>query len=87
MKNSSPYPAPAGITTSSRYAVTVNGESSCTYLTTSPKEAEFTAGHTASWTSYDLRGPCEIRIRRMGRPPTWPVAIFPTVAVEEKETT
>lgn len=62
------YPAPADIPPSNRYAVTVNGESSFTYLTTSPKEAEFTPGHTASWTSFDLLGPCEVRIRRLGRP-------------------
>ncbi len=62
------YPAPAGITPSHRYEVSVNGASSFTYLTTGPAEAEFTAGHTASWTSFDVHGPCEIRIRRPNRP-------------------
>ncbi len=41
---------------------------SFTYLTTGPVEAEFTAGHTASWTSFDLHGACEVRIRRLGGP-------------------
>ena len=62
------YPAPTGIAASNRYAVTVDGHASFTYLTTGPAEAEFTAGHTASWTSFDLLGPCEVRIRRPGRP-------------------
>ena len=48
------YPVPAGIPPSTRYAVTVDGQPSFTYLTTGPAEAEFTAGHTASWTSFDL---------------------------------
>jgi hypothetical protein len=63
------YPAPPGVPASDRYAVTVDGRPSFTYQTTGPAEAEFTAGHTASWTSFDLlRGPCELRIRRIGRP-------------------
>ena len=62
------YPAPKGIAPSSRYTVTINGMPSFTYLTTGPAQAEFTAGHTASWTSFDLHGPSEIRIRRSGKP-------------------
>jgi hypothetical protein len=58
------YPAPAGIAASDRFAVTVNGASSFTYLTTGPAKAYYTAGHTASWTSFDVNGPCEIHIRR-----------------------
>ncbi|HEY3397189.1 MAG TPA: hypothetical protein VGM19_05950 [Armatimonadota bacterium] len=65
---STTYPAPDGVPASSRYAVTVDGQPSFTYLTTGPAEAEFTAGHTSSWTSFDLRGRCEVRIRRLGRP-------------------
>ena len=49
------YLVPAGITPSNSYAVTVNGMESFTYLTTGPAEAEFTAGHTASWTSFAFR--------------------------------
>lgn len=66
--NSRTYPAPDGIPASSRYAVTVDGQPSFTHLTTGPAEAEFTAGHTASWTSFDLRGRCEVRVRRLGKP-------------------
>jgi hypothetical protein len=62
------YPAPAEIVPSDRYAVNINGMASFTYLTTGPSEAEFTAGHTASWTSFDMGGPCEVRIRRLGCP-------------------
>jgi hypothetical protein len=43
---------------------------SFTHLTTGPAEAEFTAGHTASWTSFDLHGPCDVHIRRTDRPVT-----------------
>ena len=62
------YPAPAGIAPSDRYAVTVNGRPSFTYLTTGPAKAYYTAGHTASWTSFDVNGLCEVRIRRLSRP-------------------
>ena len=62
------YPAPAGIAPSDRYAVTVNGAVSFTYLTTGPAKAYYTAGHTASWTSFDVNGLCEVRIRRLSRP-------------------
>lgn len=62
------YPAPDGIVPSDRYAVTVNGAQSFTYVTTGPAKAYYTAGHTASWTSFDVSGPCEVRIRRTGRP-------------------
>lgn len=62
------YPAPDGIAPSDRYAVMVNGASSFTYLTTGPAKAYYTAGHTASWTSFDVNDRCEIRIRRLGRP-------------------
>jgi len=62
------YPAPTGLAPSDRYAVTINGMASFTYLTTGPAEAEYAAGHTASWTSFDAGGPCEVRIRRLGRP-------------------
>jgi|GEM_PF-6158803 len=68
------YPTPGGIAPSDRYAVTINGMASFTCLTTSPAEAEFTAGHTASCTSFDLQGPCEVRIRRLGRPVRVPPA-------------
>ncbi len=62
------YPAPAGLAPSTRYAVDIDGQPSFTYQTTGPAEAEFTAGHSASWTSFDLHGPCEVRIRRLGQP-------------------
>jgi hypothetical protein len=62
------YPAPAGIVPSNRYAVTVNCMPSFTYLTTGPAKAYYTAGHTASWTSFDMGEPCEVRVRRLGRP-------------------
>lgn len=62
------YPAPDGIAPSDRYAVTINGMASFTYLTTSPAKAYFTAGHMTSWTSFDVNGRCEVRIRRLGRP-------------------
>ena len=62
------YPAPKGIPASPRYAVTVDGQPSFTYLTTGPAEAEFTAGHTASWTGFDIPDRCEVRVRRLGKP-------------------
>ncbi len=68
MKHATLYPAPAGIPGSNRYSVEIGGSASFTYMTTSPAEAEFTSGHTASWTSFDLLAPCEVRIRRLGRP-------------------
>ncbi len=68
MLTSKTYPVPQGVAPSARYAVTVDGCSSFTYQTTGPAEAEFTAGHMASWTSFDLYGPCELRIRRLGKP-------------------
>jgi len=55
------YPASDGITPSNRYAVTINGVASFTYLTTGTAEAEYTAGHTASWTSFDVGGLCKVR--------------------------
>jgi hypothetical protein len=61
------YPAPDGILASDRYAVTIDGRPSFTYLTTGPGEAEFTAGHTASYTGFDLHGSAEVRIRRIGK--------------------
>ncbi len=67
LANSFLYPAPHGIPASSRYAVTVDGQPSFTYVTTGPADAEFTAGHTASWTSFDLKGPVTVRVRRLGR--------------------
>ena len=62
------YPAPEGILPSPRFAVFVDGVASFTYLTTGPQEAEFTPGHTVSWTSFDLSGPVEVRIRRNDLP-------------------
>jgi len=62
------YPAPAGIAASDRFDVMVNGRPSFTYVTTGPAKAYYTAGHTASWTSFDVNGPCEVRIRRLSRP-------------------
>jgi hypothetical protein len=62
------YPAPDGIASSDRYAVTIDGRASFTYLTTGPAEAAYTAGHTASWTSFDMGAPCEVRIRRLSGP-------------------
>ncbi len=61
------YPAPAGVKASDRYTVSVDGDSSFTYITTSPAEAAFTAGHTVSWTGFDLYGPCDVRLQRCGR--------------------
>lgn len=62
------YPAPHGISASPRYAVEVDARPSFTYLTTGPDEAEFTAGHIVSWTSFDMDGPVEVRVERKGRP-------------------
>lgn len=62
------YPRPDGIAPSDRYAVTIGGRPSFVYHTRSPDISTYTSGHTASWTSFDLTGPTEVRIRRVGRP-------------------
>ena len=62
------YPRPADIAASDRYAVEVDGQESFVYSTTSPELATYTSGHTASWTSFDMTGAIEIRVRRNGRP-------------------
>ncbi len=61
-------PAVPGVPASTRYSVLVNGQPSFTYMTTGPQEAEFTTGHTMSWTTFDTDGPVEVRIRRLDRP-------------------
>jgi hypothetical protein len=64
------YPSPAGLPPSSRFRVTIANQPSFTYQSTGPAEAEFTAGHTVSWTSFDLHGPCDVRIQRLDKPVT-----------------
>ncbi len=62
------YPAPEGVAASTRYEVWVNDRPSFTHLTTGPAEAEFTAGHTLSYSGFEIRGPVEVRVRRPGKP-------------------
>jgi hypothetical protein len=68
MSNATLYPAPGGISASTQYEVAVDGRPSFVYMSTSPANATYTPGHTASWTSFDLAGACEVRIRRTGGP-------------------
>ena len=62
------YPRPKNVPASSRYEVEIQCKPSFVYMTTGPKEAEFTCGHTSSWTSFDFTGSVDIRIRRLDRP-------------------
>lgn len=67
MSNSTLYPIPSGVRPSPKFEVLVDGRSSFTHLTTGPEEAEFTAGHTVSYTGFEIRGAVEIRIRHLAR--------------------
>ncbi|MFO7871087.1 MAG: hypothetical protein R6V03_06605 [Kiritimatiellia bacterium] len=66
--NAATYPVPNGIACSDHFAVRVDEQDSFTYQTTGPAASGLVAGQTASWTSFDLRGPCRVRIRRLDRP-------------------
>ena len=68
MSNVTLYPQPDGVPASTRYQVHIDGQPSFVYMSTSPSEAEYTAGHVASWTSFDVAGACTVRIRRASGP-------------------